>query len=92
MREKRLITVADSDLQIRGGGGGHPDPEIRGGGGGHPDPEIRGGGGGHPDPEIRKGTGLKKNFFGSSGLSLVSNQGGPSPGFATRLVQKFGLR
>ena len=24
-------TVADSDLQIRGGGG-HPDPEIRGGG------------------------------------------------------------
>ena len=28
-------TVADPDLQIRGGGGGgHPDPEIRGGGGG----------------------------------------------------------
>ena len=24
-----IITVADSDLQI-GGGGGHPDPEIRG--------------------------------------------------------------
>ena len=23
--------VADPDLQIRGGGGGHPDPEIRGG-------------------------------------------------------------
>ena len=23
-------TVADSDLQIRGEGGGHPDPEIRG--------------------------------------------------------------
>ena len=25
-------TVADPDLYIRGGGGGHPDPEIRGGG------------------------------------------------------------
>ena len=25
-----LIPVADPDLQIRGGGGGHPDPEIRG--------------------------------------------------------------
>ena len=24
--------VADSDFQIRGGGGGHPDPGIRGGG------------------------------------------------------------
>ena len=24
------IAVADSDLQVRGGGGGHPDPEIRG--------------------------------------------------------------
>ena len=31
-----------------------------------------GGGGGHPDPEIRRGGGgLKKNFFGPSGLSLV---------------------
>ena len=50
MREKRLITVADPDLEIRGGRGGHPDLEIRGGGGGH------------PDPEIRKGAGLKKNF------------------------------
>ena len=28
--EMGLIAVADSDLQIRGGGGGHPDPEIRG--------------------------------------------------------------
>ena len=27
-----LIAVADPDLQIRGGRGGHPDPEIRGGG------------------------------------------------------------
>ena len=27
-----LKSVADPDLQIRGGGG-HPDPEIRGGGG-----------------------------------------------------------
>ena len=27
-----LATVADSDLQIKSGGG-HPDPEIRGGGG-----------------------------------------------------------
>ena len=25
--------MADPDLQIRGGGGGHPDPEIRGGAG-----------------------------------------------------------
>ena len=25
-----LLTVADPDLQIRGGGDGHPDPEIRG--------------------------------------------------------------
>ena len=24
-------SVVDLDLQIRGGGGGHPDPEIRGG-------------------------------------------------------------
>ena len=24
--------VANLDLQIKGGGGGHPDPEIRGGG------------------------------------------------------------
>ena len=24
--------VTDPDLQIGGGGGGHPDPEIRGGG------------------------------------------------------------
>ena len=27
------ITVVDRDLQLRGGGGGHPDPEIREGGG-----------------------------------------------------------
>ena len=25
-----LIAVADPDLQIRGGGGGHPHPKIRG--------------------------------------------------------------
>ena len=30
----------------------------------------KGCGGGHPDPEIRGG-GLKENFFGPSGLSLV---------------------
>ena len=24
-----IITVANPELQIRGGGGGHPDPEIR---------------------------------------------------------------
>ena len=66
MREKRLITVVDPDLEITGGGGR----------GGHPDPEIRGGGGGHPDPEIRKGAGLKKFFLSPSGLSLVSNQAG----------------
>ena len=34
MGEMCQQSVADSDLQIRGvGGGGHPDPEIRGGGG-----------------------------------------------------------
>ena len=27
------IPVADPDLQIRGGGDGHPDPDIGGGGG-----------------------------------------------------------
>ena len=92
MREKRLITVADPDLEIRGGRGGHPDPAIRGGGGGsHPDPAIRGGGGGHPDPEIRKGAGLKK-FFRPFGPQFGLKSGGPSPGSATRLVQKFGLR
>ena len=32
---KCLLTVADTDLQIRGSGwGGHPDPEIGGGGAG----------------------------------------------------------
>ena len=25
-----IPALADPDLQIRGGGGGHPDPEIRG--------------------------------------------------------------
>ena len=29
------------------------------------------GGGGHPDPDIRGGAGLKKIFFGPSGLILV---------------------
>ena len=66
MREKRLITVADPDLEIRGGGGGHPDPAIRGGGGGH------------PDPEIRKGAGLKK-FFSVLRASVWSQiRGSPS--------------
>ena len=37
------------------------DLQIRGGGGG----------GGHPDPDIRGGAGLKKFFFGPSGLILV---------------------
>ena len=44
-----MYVVADSDLQIRGGGRG----------------------GGHPDPDIRGGAGLKKFFFGPSGLILV---------------------
>ena len=44
-----MYVVADSDLQIRGGGEG----------------------GGHPDPDIRGGAGLKKFFFGPSGLILV---------------------
>ena len=40
-----LITVADPEHQIRGGGGGgHPDPEISGGGGRSPkiffDPSV----------------------------------------------------
>ena len=30
-----------------------------------------GGGGGHPDSEISRGGGLKNNFFGPLGLSLV---------------------
>ena len=78
MREKRLITVADPDLEIRGGGGGHPDPTIRGGGGSHPDPAIRGGGGSHPDPEIWKGAGLKK-FFSALRASVWSQiRGSPS--------------
>ena len=52
-------TVVDSDLQIRGGGGGC----------GHPDPEIWGGGGGlkkkiSPPPK-------KKKNFGRSDLRLV---------------------
>ena len=45
-----MYVMADSDLQIRGGGGK---------------------GGGHPDPDIRGGAGLKKFFFGPSGLILV---------------------
>ena len=37
-----------------------------------PDFQIVGGGGAcHPDPEIRLGPGLKKNFFGPSGLIFV---------------------
>ena len=78
MREKRLITVADPDLEIRGGGGGHPDPAIRGGGGSHPDPAIRRGGGGHPDPEIRKGAGLK-NLFRPFGPQFGLKSGGALP-------------
>ena len=31
---RKFGAVADPDLQVRGGGGGHPDPEIMGGGGG----------------------------------------------------------
>ena len=31
--------MADPDLQIRGGGGGHPDPEIKGAGSPGPSPE-----------------------------------------------------
>ena len=42
-----------------------PDPR-----GLDPDLEIRGPPG-HPDPYIRGGGGVQKNFFGSSGLSLV---------------------
>ena len=37
-------------------------------------PSDKGGGGkggGHPDPDIRGGAGLKKFFFGPSGLILV---------------------
>ena len=35
-------------------------------------PSDKGGeGGGHPDPDIRGGSGLKKFFFGPSGLILV---------------------
>ena len=55
------MSVADPDLEIGGGGGG-------GGGGGV---EEWGSGGGHPDPEISGRPGLKKKFFGFSGLILV---------------------
>ena len=81
MREKRLITEADPDLEISGGGGGHPDPAIRGGGGSHPDPAIRGGGGGHPGRiriRIRKGAGLKK-FFSALRASVWSQIRGSPP-------------
>ena len=30
-RFPRIVPVADPDLQVRPGGGGHPDPKIRGG-------------------------------------------------------------
>ena len=44
------------NIQVHCSGGSRPsDKQV---GGGHPDPEIRGGG-------------LKKNFFGPSGFSLV---------------------
>ena len=62
----RFLTVADPDLQIRGGGGeggdSHPDPEIRRGGGRKTkfcQPlglqfglKIRGGGGSFLDPPL----------------------------------------
>ena len=77
MREKRLITVADPDLEIRGGRGRSSRPCDKGGGGSHPDPAIRGGGGGHPGPEIRKGASLKK-FFSALRASVWSQiRGGP---------------
>ena len=56
------ISVADPDLQIRGGGGGHTDPEIRGEGGpkffftafrGSVWCKNKGGGEGGPLPRIR---------------------------------------
>ena len=37
-----INSVADPDLQIMGGEGGHPDLQIMGGEGGHPDPEHKG--------------------------------------------------
>ena len=50
------MSVADPDLEIGGGGVGV---------------EEWGSGGGHPDPEISGRPGLKKKFFGFSGLILV---------------------
>ena len=92
MREKRLITVADPDLEIRGGRGRSSRPCDKGGRGQSSRPCDKGGRGRSSRPWDKEGCRSQKIFFGPSGLSLVSNQGGPSPGSATRLVQKFGLR
>ena len=60
-----INSVADPDLQIMGGEGGHPDLQIMGGEGGHPDLQIMGGEGGHPDPEHKgiRGRAVLKIFF-----------------------------
>ena len=81
-----FLSVADPDLQIKGGGGGDVGPRApgRGGGGG-------GGGGefGHSDPEIVGGGGwggLQKNLFRPFGPHFgrkIRGVPGPSPRSAT---------
>ena len=52
-------TVADPDLQIRGGGkGGHPDPEIRGEGGWSPKKFFR-----PPGTSPRSATAIERGVF-----------------------------
>ena len=66
-------TVADPDLQIKGGGGG-------GGGGGHPDPEIfrpvwskNKGGAGPPGTSPRSTTAIDRGVFAIAMIYHVGN-------------------
>ena len=69
----RTFTVADQHLQIRGGGGGHPDPEIRGGGGLKKNFFETGGGGAHPS--AGSATGLIVNLQSLTVASTDHKQG-----------------
>ena len=68
----RTFTVADPHLQIRWGGGGHPDPEIRGGGR-LKKIFLRRGGGAHPSPG--SATGLIVNLQSLTVASTDHEQG-----------------
>ena len=65
--------MADQHLQIRGGGGGHPDPEIRGGGGLKKIFFETGGGGAHPS--AGSATGLIVNLQSLTVASTDHKQG-----------------